>query len=135
MTILGEMDGASDRAAAIVSAAFVESNVALALMSRFRQLELDEQRRLFKNRGVLSDFAAKIDLGYALNIYGPRVRDDLDNVRRIRNAFAHELEVRNFDLADVADDCEALHAPKQLDPPHSPTHLSSGRGGKCIPTP
>ena len=41
--------------------------------------------------------------------------DDLDNVRRIRNALGHELEVRNFDHADDPYDCKALHAPKQLD--------------------
>ena len=115
MTILGEMDGTSDRAAAIVSAAFVENNLALALISRFHQLKLVEQEHLFKNLGSLSDFAGKIDLGYALNIYGPLVRDDLNNVRRIRNAFAHELEVRNFDHPDVAGLCDTLHAPSQLD--------------------
>ena len=76
-----------------------------------------------------------IDIGYALNIYGPRVRDDLDNVRRIRNAFGHELEVRNFDHADVPMTARLYMRRSSSTPPHSQTHLSSGRGGKCIPTP
>ncbi len=121
MPILAEMNDASDRTVAIVSAAFVDNNLALAIMARFRHLSIAEQKHIFENRGVLSDFAGKIDLGYVLGIYESLVRDDLDNIRRIRNKFAHDLEVRAFDHAEVAALCEKLHAPKRLDTAAAPT--------------
>ena len=115
MTILGEMDSPNNRAAAIVAAAFTENNLALAIAARFRILKDDEQKHIFENRGVLSDFANKIDMGFALGIYAVQVRDDLDNIRRIRNDFAHHLEVRDFDHVKIAAMCERLNAPKYLD--------------------
>lgn len=120
MTILGEMDSPNNRAAAIVAAAFTENNLALAIAARFRVLTGDEEKNIFENRGVLSDFANKIDVGFALGIYGALVRDDLDNIRRIRNQFAHHLEVRDFDHAEVAPMCDCLNGPKYLDHAASP---------------
>jgi hypothetical protein len=114
------MDSPNNRAAAIVAAAFIENNLALAIRARFRDLKGADEKRIFENRGVLSDFASKIDIGYALRIYGVLVRDDLDNIRNIRNQFAHHLEVREFDHAKVAPRCDRLNAPKHLDLAASP---------------
>ena len=97
VTILSEMNDVSDRAAAIVSASFVENNLALALIAIFRRLRNEEEKHIFENRGILSDFAGKIVLGYAIEIYESLAKLDLDNIRRIRNKFAHDLEVRDFD--------------------------------------
>ena len=121
MSILGEMDSPNNRAASIVAAAFIENNLALAIMARFRDLKDRDQNEFFENRGVLSDFANKIDVGFALGIYGPLVRADLDNIRRICNQFAHHLEVRDFDHVEVAAMCDGLNAPKFLDLVASPT--------------
>jgi hypothetical protein len=115
VAILHEMDSADDRTAAIVAAAFVENNLALAILARLRILTEAEQRNLFENRGILADFSAKIDMGYALNIYGSLVRDDLDKIGQIRNRFAHDLQVRDFDNPEVAGKCDALNARKYLD--------------------
>jgi hypothetical protein len=115
MTILAEMNWPSDRAGAIVAAAFVENNLSMALMARFRDFATEDREHIFENRGVLSDFASKIDMDFALGIFGPLVRKDLDRIRKIRNAFAHKLEVRDFDHAEIAGIFDALHGPKYLD--------------------
>jgi hypothetical protein len=124
LPIFQEMEHADDRTAAIVAASLVENNLVLVIRKRLRDdLEDVEVKRLFDNRGaVMSTFADKIDMGFALNLYDALVRDDLDRIREIRNQFAHHLEIRNqfahhleirnFDHPDVAGKCEALQATK-----------------------
>jgi hypothetical protein len=116
MDIFHELDTANDRTTAIVGAAFVENGLALVILSRLRILDDSEQKQLFDNNdSVLATFAGKIDMGFALNIYGKLVRDDLHNIRAIRNRFAHHLEVRDFDHPEVAGKCDNLNGPKYID--------------------
>jgi hypothetical protein len=113
LPILTEMQNGDHRAAAIIAAGLLENNLALALMTRFRELTQATQEKLFDKGGApLDTFSQKIQLGFALNLYGERVRDDLDRIRRVRNAFAHHLSVRNFDHAEVMADCDELNFPK-----------------------
>lgn len=107
-----EMDDADDRTCAIVGLAFVENNLVLCLMKRFVPLDEKAQRNLFDEpQALLSTFAVKVELGFLLNIYGQAVRDDLRTLARIRNRFAHYLEVRGFDHPEVADLCDKLAYP------------------------
>lgn len=116
MAVTIEMDGFNDRTAAIVGAAWVEDRLALAILTRLRPLDDGEQKYLFEDRGsVLHSFAEKIDIGFALNLYGALVRDDLKQVSSIRNRFAHHLDVRDFDHAEVAGKCDRLNARSRLD--------------------
>jgi hypothetical protein len=112
LPIVQEMELADDRTAAIVAASLVENNLALVIIKRLREpLDDVEIKRLFDERGaVLSTFADKIDIGFALNLYDKMARDDLHRIREIRNQFAHHLEVRNFDHTDVSGKCDALNA-------------------------
>jgi hypothetical protein len=99
---LNEMDSADDRTAAIVGLAFLEINLALAIMARLRDIDGIEQKHLFDNPlSLLGSFSAKIAIGYAQNLFGENVRSDLKNLKNIRNRFAHYLEVRNFDNPEV----------------------------------
>jgi hypothetical protein len=112
--ILHEMDNSDNRTCAIVAAALIENNLAMAISARLRILEAKEQKKLFEDRGVLSTFSAKIDIGFALNIYSGIVRHDLDQIRSIRNRFAHYLEIRDFDHPEVAHFCDRLQGLKHL---------------------
>jgi hypothetical protein len=114
VAILHEMDNSDNRTCAIVAAALIENNLATAISARLRLLDAKEQKKLFEDRGVLATFSAKIDIGFALNIYDGLVRHDLDQIRSIRNRFAHYLEVRDFDHPDVASFCDGLHGSKHL---------------------
>lgn len=110
-----EMDGSDDRTAAIVAAGIVDEKLAHALMSRMVELGEDEQHGLFRNvNALLNDLGAKVQLGFALNLFGAEVRDDLNVVRKVRNLFAHEIEVRTFDDPEVAKLCAKLVGPRHL---------------------
>jgi hypothetical protein len=122
VAILGEAERGDDRTTAIVAAAHVETNLARAILVRFRTLTTSDEDRIFENRGLLCDFSSKIEAGFLLNIYGPLAREDLDRIRQIRNRFAHDLEIRDFDHPDIAGRCGAFHAQRYLDNLARPRH-------------
>jgi hypothetical protein len=115
MAILHEMDEGDDRAAAVVAAGFLENNLAIAILSRFRELDPEQQKELCDNeRSPLGTFFAKTRIGFALQLFGVRVKRDLDAIRTIRNQFAHHLEVRSFDHIEVKNHCDNLSCPRYL---------------------
>jgi hypothetical protein len=110
-----EMDKGDSRTAAIVAAGLLEHNLAVVLLIRFRKLTNRQQKDLFEDQNsALNTFSAKIQIGFALNLYNSHVRDDLDAIRRIRNTFAHQLDVSSFDHPEVRDECDSLFGPKYL---------------------
>jgi hypothetical protein len=117
-----DIERLNPREAAIIAGAFVENNLAMALLARLRELDPKEQKRLLDSpRSVLSDFSSKIDMGFALNLYAKSVRDDLDRIREIRNVFAHHLYVSNFDHREIAPKCARMECVKYLDEYQRPT--------------
>jgi hypothetical protein len=106
-----------DRAKAIVAAAYIENNLAMAILARFRLLNDAGQKHLYDSEhSALATFSAKIDIGWALNLYDAAVREDLHRIRKIRNKFAHELHVRTFDDPEVRGYCDGLVGIKYLEP-------------------
>ncbi|MGM4967818.1 MltR family transcriptional regulator [Tardiphaga sp. 1201_B9_N1_1] len=63
---------------------------------------------LFEGEAPLSSFSAKIKIGYALGLYGKIVRDDLDTIRTVRNAFAHSTVHLDFKTPAVSVVCNRL---------------------------
>jgi hypothetical protein len=61
-------------------------------------LTSDLKDRLFsyEKNGPLANFSAKINLGYAVGILTSDMRRDLDNIRHIRNRFAHTPQPLKF---------------------------------------
>jgi len=115
-----ELDSADNRTAAIVGLALLENNLVLAILSRLREMTDAEQKDVFDDPlAPLSRFSAKIHLAWALNLFDEKVRSDLQKLNRIRNRFAHYLEVRDFDHSEVANLCDQLLCPQYLDPPPS----------------
>jgi hypothetical protein len=99
VALIEELENQSDRAAAIILAAWVEEELLGAIKSK---LEKDDSifKKLFYNSGPLSSFSAKIDIAKALGIYDSEIYSDLNIIRRIRNEFAHEiLDKNNFALS------------------------------------
>ena len=74
--------------------------------------------------GPLSTFAAKIRMGYVLGIYEKIIKEELDLIRHIRNAFAHARELTDFSTPDIIEACGELFVPK---------HWSFGHGGEHEP--
>lgn len=115
VAILQEMDVADDRAAAVVAAGFLENNLAMAILSRFRELNLSQQKELCDTEhSALGTFATKIQVGFALQLFETNVQTDLKAIKQIRNNFAHHLDVRSFNHPEVSTYCDKLLFPKYL---------------------
>ena len=104
-----------DRAAAVSIAGILEQLLANAITTHFAgKNKATEHKNLFDGEGAISsDFGARIQLGYALGIYGPLMRSDLTTIRIVRNAFAHTTEHLTFDSPKVANVCGFLNLPKR----------------------
>jgi len=111
-------DEKSDRSTIIVGAAICDEALASVIRDRLR--DCAETEALFGPQGPLRDFSAKIDLAYSLGILGLRHRDDLHQIRKIRNECAHKalfpdsrhkLTRLTFQLQKIKDLCNTLWVP------------------------
>jgi hypothetical protein len=102
----------SDRAAVILQASNVENILESLIQTKMRQpLSNDLRDRMFDGNGPLATFSHKIMIGYALNLYGPMFRHDLDLIRELRNGFAHVRLPMTLTTAEVAGMCKNLQLP------------------------
>jgi hypothetical protein len=105
-----EIYAADDRAAAIVGASFLETRVEAALRTKL----IDDMKNqllnsLLRDGGPIGSFATKVQLGFALGLYGPEtIRDLLGGVSKIRNAFAHKIALKSFEAASIKSRCQNL---------------------------
>ena len=106
--IFEELAGESDRAAAITACSYLEPRVDRALRSRLVPLTKKLDQTLFAGYGPLSTLSARIDVGYALGLYGKMTRADLHRIRSIRNSFAHDVDIRSFSHDKIAKACTDL---------------------------
>lgn len=104
-------DHAADRAAAIVGGTLVEAALEAAILSKFVPLDPKEERGdLFDGdkNGPLATFSARIRLGYAVGLYGPLTKEELECIKAVRNAFAHGALTLDFKTPDVVAICNTL---------------------------
>jgi DNA-binding MltR family transcriptional regulator len=107
--IYDEIDVQTDRGAAIISGAILEEQLTEALKRRLiLTASLSEKIFNYEQNGALSAFAQKIDVSFAVGMIKPDVRDDLHNIRRIRNRFAHRIEPIDFRDRKIVGFCSAL---------------------------
>jgi hypothetical protein len=76
----------SDRAAAVLGAAFLDTLLADLLR---RHLVPGLAKDAFEHNGPLGSFADRTTMAYALGLINSATKADLDLIRRIRNDFAH----------------------------------------------
>jgi hypothetical protein len=100
-----------DRGVAIIGAAFLEYYLERLLLVRMRALSEPQRRRLFDDMGApLATLSSKIEIAFAMNLFGEVCRSDLMIVKSIRNKFAHEIlgGEWSFNHPWVIDKCNAL---------------------------
>jgi DNA-binding MltR family transcriptional regulator len=107
-----EIEESFDRAAALVSAAFVDERLTAALKARFHQ-DKKVMKAMFDPGGPLGSFSAKIDLAFLVGMLSKEAIQDLHIIRKIRNKFAHEMKVKSFDASRVRDLIKDLRVIKQ----------------------
>jgi hypothetical protein len=101
---------ADDRSCGILFGAYVDNCVTETLLTYVVHKD-DCEEHLLKESGPLGSFYARIELLWALGGLDRRVRDDLHLVRRIRNKFAHEMEITSFSEEPIRAWCDSLKLP------------------------
>jgi hypothetical protein len=117
-----EIEKQTDRGAGIVAAAVLEDALTLTIEIRLLELSSDRRDRLFGRMGPLSNFSAKIELGFALGLFSNEGRKAFDMIRDVRNKFAHEVNISSFDdprIAGLVKKGETEQSPKNLTPRES----------------
>jgi hypothetical protein len=99
-------DPHTDRSAALIAGAILDQTLEEAISTHFVK---PVSKQLFDGDnnapGILGTNYAKIYVAYALEVIGPETLDDLNNIRIIRNAFAHFHGDLSFDVPQVANLC------------------------------
>lgn len=109
--IVEQIEETDSRAAAIMMGAFLENWLGLAILKRCRPLGKERRERLFGDPGPLATFHQKIEMAHALALIGPITRNDLAQIKAVRNHFAHEVEPTDFSNKDVVKACNDLAYP------------------------
>jgi DNA-binding MltR family transcriptional regulator len=111
--VIEELRSQSDRGVAIVGGAWVEEGLLGMLYVAF-QPDSAIWKRATSNYGPLSTFAAKIDMAHLLRLVSRHIYNDLNAIRGIRNAFAHDVahkkthEQLSFASSDIKKKCLEL---------------------------
>ena len=98
------MHSESDRGCILVGASVLEESLKDVLEITFSQdahVVKHAVVPLFGSLGPLSTFSSKIKLAYSLGIIERWCFDDLEKIRKIRNAAAHEYSSKTFENQDV----------------------------------
>jgi mannitol operon repressor len=91
-----ELTGESDRACALIAGAALSEGLRELLAEAFFELE-NYEKLFFEPHALLSDFASRTELSFALGLISSREQSILNIIRRIRNAFAHSVGQFTFD--------------------------------------
>jgi len=103
-----ELYDGPDRGAAIVLGSVVERALVKLLRNHMRDEGISE---LFRYPAPLSDFGSKIQIAYALKLFGVKTRKDLNIIRSLRNQFAHSRMPIEFTTPVVKACCDELIYP------------------------
>lgn len=112
---LTEFQSETERGAAILCAAFLDSSIE-ALIASYLVDDAKELGRLFEPGMPLSAFVVRAQMAYALGLLTKGALEDIKILAKIRNKFAHKLHGLTFDTPAVARECRNLGAPKVIPP-------------------
>lgn len=103
-------DPIPDATFVLTISAAVEQALELAISTHF-VLDHEGAQRMFDDsqNGPLGTFAAKIKIAYALGIFTKEMKEEIDIIRRIRNAFAHSKNRLSFSSPQIAQACSLLN--------------------------
>ena len=105
----------SDRATALIAAAYVELRLRFAIEKRLVD-DPEIAGLLFNEYGPLYMLHARIYAAYALGCFKERSFADLRLMREIRNQFAHAVEPITFEHPDIKARCALFFSPTKIQP-------------------
>ncbi|EIV8661244.1 hypothetical protein MA784_004663 [Vibrio parahaemolyticus] len=109
-----EFAGASDRAAVIVGAPFLDELLKEILINYLVPDTKNSDKELFNGSGPLSTFSSKINMSYRLGLISNQERTLLNCIRGIRNDFAHQLSKADFSTDSLSQRAKNLSIDKSL---------------------
>ena len=107
---LNEFDAESDRAAAVLAAAFLDEQIKSLIEDFFVDDSKEVDRLLGINR-PLGGFSSRIHVAFCMGLLSRDELHDLRIIRDIRNKFAHRLHGLTFEDEWVRQKCDALKLP------------------------
>ena len=100
--------------AVTVSVAVLEELLKSRIEERLVNSDNELQNSMFGSpQGFATSFSAKIELAFALGVFGVESRTDLHNIRRVRNIMAHNSTIVEFSDPAIVNVCRSLHIVKQ----------------------
>lgn len=98
-----------DRVATIIGASWLEYSLEVLIEKSLRQPNgKGEKHLLFNEGGIFGTFSKKIDGAYFINLIGPATRKTCHTIRKIRNEFAHNMNILDFGTREIVDLCDNL---------------------------
>lgn len=128
--VKAELENQSDRAIAVVCASILDHQLE-RILSAFiiKGTEKKIRKELFRGGdSPFSSFGAKIKVCYFFGLISEDEYENIENIRRIRNDFAHQLTDVSFDKnQSIKAKCENLYIPKnRFVPDYIPPLLPNG---------
>jgi hypothetical protein len=105
-----ELGTLSDRLAGLLVSVLLDQRLEAALRARWQD-DGDVLRDLFRDGAPLGSFGARVQVGFAIGMYGKDTYEDLRQINKIRNSFAHKLEAKDFAFQSVRDRIAKLKLP------------------------
>lgn len=88
---------------ALLSAAILDQELRTSILKAMRPLSNKKQERLFEGFGTLSEFAAKIEIAYALDRIDDDIYGKLRIIKEIRDTFGHKPKELTFFSPEIRD--------------------------------
>jgi len=115
--IFREIEGQTDRAAAIVAFTYLDLYLSQAICSHlYDQTRQHKQaiKELWGQPNAFQAFSARRRLASLLGLFGPETFKDLDRLAKIRNIFAHFKETYTFESQQIKGLCDALYIANKI---------------------
>ena len=108
--ITTELDSQTDRGAAIVGAALLDDRLRQAIEASVDpSLSRLDRADLFNGPNApIGTYSSRARVARALGLFGDDFLDDLKIIGRVRNRFAHHLDIREFRDPRIAELCSKL---------------------------
>ncbi len=102
------LDFETDRGCCLMAAAYLEYQIENILKKKLVD-KPSMHERLFDFNGPLGTFSSKIEMSYAIGLIGPKVKQDLLLLKKIRNEFAHHRKLLSFSDKPICDIAENFY--------------------------
>jgi DNA-binding MltR family transcriptional regulator len=100
--ILDGFDQESDRAAALVAGALLDTALERLVRHSLKTDDKEVISLLFQQRGPLGDFHSKILIARGFGIIDSRIAFELNVIRSVRNVFAHATANLTFETPEIS---------------------------------